>query len=44
MRELTEMELIEIQGGGIIGDLIKAVAETVVDMAGEAIDQWRGPR
>jgi|GEM_PF-1299157 len=43
MRELTEMELLEIQGGGFIGDVVKAVANAVVNMAGEAIDRLRGP-
>lgn len=43
MRELTEKELLEIQGGGIIGDLIKVVANAAISMAEDAIDRLKGP-
>ncbi|TDQ73417.1 hypothetical protein [Sphingobacterium yanglingense] len=43
MENLTEKELLEIQGGGIIGKLIKATANAILAMAENAIDNWRGP-
>lgn len=43
MKDLTEKELVEIQGGGIIGSLIKAAASAAIAMAEDIVDSWRGP-
>ena len=43
MRDLSEKEIQEIEGGGIIGDVIKAVVTAVGGIVTDAIDGLKGP-
>ncbi|MFD2554141.1 hypothetical protein ACFSQW_07060 [Sphingobacterium tabacisoli] len=43
MKDLSEKEMLEIQGGGVIGRLIKTAANATIAMAEDLIDRWRGP-
>lgn len=43
MENLTEKELLEIQGGGLIKDLVKAVINAGVEIVGDAIRDLAGP-
>lgn len=43
MENLSEKELLEIQGGGLIKDLIKAVGNAAVEMVSDAIRNLAGP-
>ncbi|WP_437919934.1 hypothetical protein [Sphingobacterium sp. LRF_L2] len=43
MKDLTEKELVEIEGGSIIGSIIKAAANAAIEAVGDMVDNWRGP-